>query len=374
MKILLLNWVDQLNPQAGGAEVHLQNVFGRLVENGHSVSLVSSGWPGCETRTLANGIEIHRIGSRHTLSTRLPGYYKRVLSQEGFDVVVEDLNKVPFFSPLWTKLPVVLLVHHLFGLSAYGGASFPVATLSCLLEMPIPFIFRDIPTIAVSQSTSDDLIARGMKSRQIKVIPNGIDCEKFIPIDSSDRYAKPTLLYLGRLKAYKNVDLILKAVAKLLSSGVNCRLLIAGDGDYRAQLEKCAKDLGLEGKVRFLGYVSEPKKLELLQKSWLNIITSSKEGWGITNLEAAACETPTIASDSPGLRDSVVDGVTGFLVPHGNVTMLTYKISELLNQADLRLKMGKRSRKFAEDYSWDKSAEEVEKFLHDRVVHSQITS
>jgi glycosyltransferase involved in cell wall biosynthesis len=374
MKILLLNWIDHQNPQAGGAEIHLQNVFGRLVKKGHSVTLVTSGWPGSESRARVDGIEIHRVGSRYTLSALLPIYYRNNLRHNEFDLVLEDLNKVPFFSPLWTNLPVTLLVHHLFGTSAYGGASFPVATLSCLLEVPIPLVYRGVPTIAVSESTADDLTRRGMKRGQISVIPNGIEFETFTPGPHSDRYTKPTLLYLGRLKAYKKVEFILEAIALLSSKGVDCRLLVAGDGDYRGHLERLSKDLGINSRVTFLGYVTETKKIELLRKAWLHILTSSKEGWGITNLEAAACETPTVASDSPGLRDSVVHGRTGFLVPHGNIEALADRINELLENNELRQNMGKNSRKFAESFSWEESAVQIERFLEDWVVRSQNNS
>jgi len=374
MKILLLNWIDHQNPQAGGAEIHLQNVFGRLVKKGHSVTLVTSGWPGSESRARVDGIEIHRVGSRYTLSALLPIYYRNNLRHNEFDLVLEDLNKVPFFSPLWTNLPVTLLVHHLFGTSAYGGASFPVATLSCLLEVPIPLVYRGVPTIAVSESTADDLTRRGMKRGQISVIPNGIEFETFTPGPHSDRYTKPTLLYLGRLKAYKKVEFILEAIALLSSKGVDCRLLVAGDGDYRGHLERLSKDLGINSRVTFLGYVTETKKIELLRKAWLHILTSSKEGWGITNLEAAACETPTVASDSPGLRDSVVHGRTGFLVPHGNIEALADRISELLENNELRQNMGKNSRKFAESFSWEESTVQIERFLEDWVVRSQNNS
>jgi len=374
MKILLLNWIDHENPQAGGAEVHLKNIFGRLVESGHSVTLVSSGWRGCKNRTNIDGIEIHRVGTKYTFSMLLPRYYKRELSHRGFDLVVEDLNKVPSFSPLWSGLPVILLVHHLLGSSAFLAASFPVAAISYLLEIPIPTVFRGIPTIAVSRSTSEDLVKRGLKKSQITVIPNGIDYSEFTPISFSDRYAQPTLLYLGRLKVYKRIDLILQALKKLNQIGINCRLLIAGDGDCRHRLGAQAKKLGVDSNVEFLGFVSEEKKLEILRKSWIHVITSSKEGWGITNLEAAACGTPTVASDSPGLRDSVIHERTGLLVPHGDTEALAMSIHDLLKDIQMRLKMGQECRAFAEQFSWNRSATQIENLLHEWVVHSRVNS
>ena len=231
-----------------------------------------------------------------------------------------------------------------------------------------------MPTIAVSRSTSEDLIKRGMSSDQITVIPNGIDYQEFTPSPISDRFTEPTLLYLGRLKAYKRVDIILRAIARLKNSGVTCRLLIAGDGDYRHRLNTLSKTLGIESNVQFLGFVAEAEKLKLLRKSWIHVLTSSKEGWGITNLEAAACGTPTIASDSPGLRDSVLHEKTGFLVPHGNHEAVANRMVQLFDDITLRIKMGQTSRAFAEQFSWEKSAIAVEELLQQQVDHFRVSS
>ncbi len=368
MNILVLNWLDPDNPQAGGAEVHLFEIFRRLVEWGHSVTLLCSGWPGASATTHIAGMEVHRTGGRHTLSLAAPGYYRRHFRDRGFDVVVEDLNKVPFFSPGWVEAPVTLLVHHLFGITAFQEASFPVAAATYLLEMPIARVFRGVPTAAVSASTAQDLARRGLQRDLIEIIPNGVDLEALTPGRPEDRFEEPTLLYLGRLKRYKRVDLVMRAVATLVERGVPCRLLIAGQGDHRDHLEALRSTLRLEDRVEFLGFVSSEEKLELLRRSWIHVLASPKEGWGIANLEAAACGTPTVASDSPGLRDSVVDGHTGYLVPHGNVSGLADRITELLDSEELRARMGIEGREFAERFSWDASARVMEQFLEARVA------
>ena len=115
MKLLVLNWLDPLNPQSGGAEVHLREIFGRLVKRGHSVTLLCSAWRGSAPRAEVDGIEVHRIAGRHTLSLAAPAYFQCRLWRRHFDLIVEDLNKVPFFSPFWVNAPVALIVHHLFG-------------------------------------------------------------------------------------------------------------------------------------------------------------------------------------------------------------------------------------------------------------------
>ncbi len=368
MKLLVLNWLDPLNPQSGGAEVHLREIFGRLVKRGHSVTLLCSAWRGSAPRAEVDGIEVHRIAGRHTLSLAAPAYFQRRLWRRNFDLIVEDLNKVPFFSPFWVNAPVALIVHHLFGKTAFREASLPLAAATWMLELPVSRVFRDVPTAAVSKSTEDDLVRRGMPRHHIEIIPNGVDLETLVPSPTADRFPEPTLLYLGRLKRYKRVDLILRALALLSHRGVQCRLMIAGRGDHGPRLEKLSASLGIRDRVEFLGYVPEKEKIELLRKSWLHVLTSPKEGWGIANLEAAACGTPTIASDSPGLRDSVVDGVTGLLVPHANVEALAERMEHLLADGLLRAEMGINARRFAEGYSWDASALSMEQFLHRRVV------
>ena len=363
MRILVVNWLDRENPLAGGAEIHLHETFSRMVQLGHEVTLLTSGWSHSTPRADLDGISIHRTGTRYTFSFAAVTYYLRHLSHESFDVVVEDLNKVPLFTPCWTRSKIVLLVHHLFGLTAFEEARIPVASATWLLERPIPWIFSKTPTVAVSESTKEDLVNRGLRPEQIEVIPNGIDLGWYTPHPNDTRTEDPTVLYVGRLKKYKRVDLLLHAVDKLAQQGVKVRLKIAGTGADRRRLESLSIKLGITDQVDFMGYVSEERKLELLRTCWLHALTSSKEGWGISCMESSACGTPTVASDSPGLRESVVSGETGLLVPHGDQQSLTLAIGSLLSDRQAREEMGRSARRFAEGYSWDRSARAMEDFL-----------
>lgn len=362
LRILVVNWQDRENPQGGGAETHLHETFGRLAALGHHVTLLASGWSGAPPRVELDGIRVHRTGGRYTFSVAAPRYFRRHLAGEAWDVVVEDLNKVPLFTPFWTSAPVALLVHHLFGATAFREASFPVAAATWILERPIPRVFAGMPTVAVSESTRQDLARRGMDPDVIEVIPNGMDLTALVP-GAGPRYDEPTVVYLGRLKRYKGVDLILRAVARLRAEGIPARFLVGGRGDHEPALRALAEELQLGDAVRFLGFVSEEQKREMFQRAWIHALTSPKEGWGIANLEAAACGTATVASDAPGLRDSVVDGVTGLLVPHGDVAALTGALGRVLGDAELRDRLGRQARSFAEGFSWDASAAAMERFL-----------
>jgi glycosyltransferase involved in cell wall biosynthesis len=359
----VVNWQDRQNPQSGGAEIHLHEVFGRLAARGHDVSLLVSGWADAPRRAELDGMAVHRTGGRHTFPLAAPAYHRRHLARRGYDIVIEDLNKVPVFTPLWGRAPVVLLVHHLFGRTAFEEASVPVAALTWLLERPLPAVYRRLPVQAVSASTADDLVGRGFERDRIAVIENGVDLVRYAPDPSHTRFDVPTLLYLGRLKRYKRVDLIVRALASLHAAGVGARLIIAGKGEARPQLEQLCRDLALTDHVEFAGFVTDERKRELFRRTWVHVLTSPKEGWGISNLEAAACATATVASDSPGLRDSVRDGETGYLVPHGDVAALAHRLRLLLQDPTLRDRLGRAARVFAERFTWERSADETEAHL-----------
>jgi glycosyltransferase involved in cell wall biosynthesis len=364
VNILLLNWQDRLNPQAGGAETHLHQIFGRLAARGHPVSLLASGWDGAPPTERVDGMAVHRAGSRYTFSVAAPRYYQRHLASLRFDVVVDALNKVPLFSPRWVREPVVLLVHHLFGRTAFQEAPLPLAAMTWLLERPLARAYRDVPVQAISRSTADDLVERGLPRDSIDVIYPGVDLAFFRPDPAVERFPEPTFLYLGRLKRYKGVDLVLEAVARLAAQGVPARLIVAGKGEWEPQLRSLAGRLGIEPRVDFAGFVTEDRKRELFRRAWANVFPSPKEGWGITNLEAGACGTPTVASDSPGLRESVVDGATGTLVPHGDVERLTAALHEVATRPERARAMGAAAHDFAAGFTWERAADETERHLH----------
>ncbi|NJD09170.1 MAG: glycosyltransferase family 4 protein [Gemmatimonadetes bacterium] len=345
-------------------------MFGRLAAR-HQVSLLVSGWSGGAPRTCLDELDVHRTGGRHTFSLAAPRYYLRHLKNPGFDVVVEDLNKVPVFAPLWAGRPVVLLVHHLFGRTAFQEASPPFAAATWLLERPLPWCYRGLPVEAVSESTAADLAERGFRRDRMAVIENGVDIEYYVPDPTVTRFPEPTALYLGRLKRYKRIDLILRAVARLRAEGLQFRLIVTGQGDAATELRRLRAELDLQNVVDFPGYVSEAEKRTLFRRAWVHVLTSPKEGWGISNLEAAACGTATVASDSPGLRDSVLPEQTGYLVPHGDVAALAERLRLVLTSPELRDQLGDGARRFAERFTWQRAALATEAHLQsvlDRVA------
>jgi glycosyltransferase involved in cell wall biosynthesis len=370
VNILVVNWQDRENPHAGGAEIHLFEIFGRLASRGHRVRLVCSGWKGAPRRATIEGIDVERAGGRSSFALLGRGAVGRALRAERPDVVVEDINKLPLFLATMTDRPFCAIVPHLFGETAFEEASWPTAAIVWAAERPLPAAYRRAWFHAISESTRDDLVARGVPAGHVRVIHPGVDASRFMPAPEALRGMSPSFLYVGRLKRYKGITLALRALALARGRRADLTLDIAGTGDFRAELERFSVELGLEGAVRFHGFVSETEKIGLFQRAWAHLLPSPKEGWGITVIEAAACGTPSIASDSPGLRDSVRHGETGFLVPHGDVESLARRMLELADAPALVATLGVAARRFAESLTWERTVSETERHLHDIIAGS----
>jgi glycosyltransferase involved in cell wall biosynthesis len=356
VRLLVVNWQDRENPLAGGAEIHLHEIFERLAARGHAVTMLCGGWPGCPPRADLGGIEVHRTGVRQTFALKAWAYFHRQFAARPFDVLVEDINKMPLFTPLWGAPRVVACVPHLFGGTAFQELSAPLAAAVWLSERPIPFVYRDTPFEAISESTADDLVARGIPRDHVRVIYPGASCEYYTP-DPAQRSSTPVFAYLGRLKKYKGVDLVIRAFARV--DDPRAVLEIAGEGDFRGALEQLVASLDLDARVRFLGYVSESGKLALLRRAWATVFASPKEGWGLTNIEASACGTPVVASNSPGIRESVREGETGFLVPHGDLEAMAAALRRLVDSPALVASLGASGRRFAASFTWDRAASDT---------------
>jgi len=364
VNILAVNWLDIDNPQAGGAEVHFFELFQRLTARGHRVRLLASGWEGCQTHATVGGIDVHRVGQRLSFAAQARHAFRGLLRADPPDIVVEDINKLPLYLTTLCHTPFCAMVPHLFGTTAFRVASWPAATLVWLAERPIPWVYRRAGFHAISESTRDDLVARGVPHDRIRVIHPGVAPVAGAPEPVSPE-VPPFFLYVGRLKRYKGVDVALRALAIARREVPDLTLRIAGNGDDLARLKGLARELDIEGTVRFLGYVSEDEKVTLFRGAVANVFPSPKEGWGMTIVEAAACGTPSLASDSPGLRDSVRHGESGFLVPHGDAGAMAERMIALVRDTDLRSRLGQGAAAFASSLTWDDAADRTERHLEE---------
>ncbi|MBZ0266548.1 glycosyltransferase family 4 protein, partial [bacterium] len=259
--ILLVNWNDRTNPFAGGAEIHLHELFSRLVHRGHRVTLLCSGYRGAPSREVLDGIDVRRIGGRYTYNFVLPRHLRRLVRSEPFDIVVEALNKIPLYSPLYSPLPVVAIGHHLFGTTIFREVPPPMSLYVYLSELPLPWAYRGVPLEVISRSTGDDFAGRGLPPERIRVVYVGIDREQYRPAPGR-RDARPTLLALGRIRKYKRLDLVVDAVAELARGRhPDVRLIIAGSGNHERALREHVRATGAEACVEFVGRVTEEEKV-----------------------------------------------------------------------------------------------------------------
>jgi glycosyltransferase involved in cell wall biosynthesis len=361
MKILAVNWRDIKNPEAGGAEIHLHEISKRLGAKGYEVFLISSKYKGCRHLEILNGIRIIRIGNKYLFNFAFIWYYLAKLRKEDFDVIIDDVSKIPLCISYYAKKPVVAVVHHIHGKSLFRELPFPIALYIYIMErLLIPIFYRSLTIVSVSESTKEELIEMGLPSKNVCVINNGIEND----LHPSMKSDIPIILYFGRVKKYKRLDHLIKAFKYIEEKMPNAKLIIAGKGDSYTALKSLASYLKLDS-VEFLGEVSEEEKIEILQEAWIFVTTSEKEGWGISVLEANACGTPAIAYDVPGLRDSIKDGETGLLAKSGDLKALSEAMINVLRDDELREKLSKNAFEYSKQFSWDESVMQMLKILED---------
>jgi glycosyltransferase involved in cell wall biosynthesis len=372
MKILIFNWQDIRNPQGGGAEVHLHQIFSRIVRQGHSVTLYCSAFGNAPHEEMIDGISVIREGGRYMFNYRVPLRYYSRFRKEKFDIVIDDMNKIPFFTPLYVKKPLYFIIHHLFGKSIFHEASFPFALyVYCMEKLGVAVCRKKkIPLMVVSPSTREEMINHGFPNDSMEYAYNCVDHN----VHRANIFPKsrtPLIGYFGRLKKYKSIDHLLQAFSRVKKRIPNIKLVIVGDGDHRPALQKIADQLEISASVQFTGYVSEEEKVEWLNRVWFMVNTSSKEGWGLTVIESNACGTTVIGSDVPGLRDAIKDGQTGLLYPYGYVESLSEKIQLLINDRQLRERLSKNAIEWASTFNWDVVAEKVVSYLRQEIENHQ---
>jgi len=363
MNILALNWNDLQNPYAGGAEVHLEELLRRLVSYGHNVTLFCSGFDGGKKEEVSEGIRIIRRGNRYNFNLIAPFHLRQLVKQNQFDLLIEDINKIPFYTPMYLNLKTLVVVPHLFATTVFHEINFVLGTYIYLSESPFVWIYKKRKFNVISESTAEDLVKRGVNKENISVIHCGIDRQTYSYDANIQKYEQPTVLYLGRIKKYKSIQHLIRAFRLVKDKLPQAKLMVVGTGDYLKQLHSYASSLSLEDSVEFPGFVTVENKLERMRKAHVGVLPSIREGWGLTNIECNAVGTTVVAADSPGLRDSVKDGVTGLLYPYGNIEALSTKLLMVLSDTPYRQKLEQEALKWAAQFDWDLAAKEFEKLI-----------
>ena len=360
LRIVALNWRDIRNPEAGGAEVHLHEILARMVARGHTVTLFAAAFAGGASEETVDGIRVIRAGSWWNANFVLPRMARDHLRREPADLVVEDINKIPFFMPRFTDVPVIPVIPHLFGTTVFRETNPLFASYVYLWEKLIPRVYRGCRFVVISPSTRDDLVARGVRPENIEVVLCGLDHGRYRLLPDVAREERPTVVHLGRVRRYKAIDVVIRAFALVRAGMPDARLMVIGDGPELPALRRLAGRLGLEKTVSFTGHMPAAEIVAALNRCHVVLNASPKEGWGLTVVEANACGVPVVGSDSPGLRDSIRDGETGFLVPPGDADAFARRTLELLRDGALWARMSAAALAWAGSLTWERTADEME--------------
>jgi len=360
VKILAVNWRDIGDPLGGGAEQHLHHLLAGAVAAGHEVELVCAAYDGAPASDTIDGVRITRHGDWRLANLLLPPVVKRRLREGGpWDLLVEDINKIPFYTPLYAGgVPVLAVVPHLFGRTVYREANPLVASYVWASEWPLPAVYRRAWFEVISPSTRDDLVGRGLDAGRIEVIYCGLDHQRFVLADPPPRDDPPLVVCWSRLRRYKSTDVAIKAFALIAAEMPSARMLVMGRGPDEPRLQRLVHQLGLDDRVRFTGHLPWDELVRTLHRASVFLNPSPKEGWGLTVVEANQCGVPVVASDRPGLRDSVRDGQTGVLVPYGDARAMAQAALGLLHDRDLWACYSDAARAWAGTFSWSRCVSE----------------
>ncbi len=352
--ILIFNWRDTKHKYAGGAEVYIQEIAKRWVKEGNKVTIFCGNDYKNIPDEVIDGIDIIRRGGTYSVYLFAALFYIFKF-RKAVDLIVDCENGIPFFTPVYSAKPIILLIHHVHQDIFRQFLKFPMRQIAAFLEGKLmPLFYKNKKIVTVSNSSMQEIVRLGIASAdRIELIPNGVSTYANV---EATKTINPSIVYLGRLKNYKNIDIAIKAFAKVHAVHSEAVLSIVGSGESCPSLKKLAVELGVSENVKFLGKVSERDKVKLLMENWMMVQPSQMEGWGITVIEANACSTPVIASRVNGLVDSVIDGRTGLLVDVKDVDQFAGAMMQLIEDKALRANLSEYAYIWSQNFNWDSSA------------------
>lgn len=349
-RLHVLAWRDLDDPDAGGSEIHADECERRWADAGLDIVHRTSAAVGQPATDVRHGYRVIRRGSRYsvfprTVMSELTGSMGR------YDALVEVMNGVPFFSPLWCRRPRILFLHHVHGPMWDQILPGPLAAFGRTLEARVaPPLYRRGLTATPSEATREELLELGFRSDRVTAIPNGTD-PRFSP--GGDKTAHPSIVAVARLAPVKRFGLLLDAAAAARRDVADLTLTIVGDGPERKALDEQVTRLGAHEWVDFAGRVEHDDLVAMYRRSWIVASASLAEGWGLSLTEAAGCGTPAVATDIRGHRSSVVDGETGLLAAPD---ALAGALTRVLTDHELRERLGTAAEQRVRSMTWDETA------------------
>ena len=375
--VLLLCWRDTGHPQGGGSETYLQRIGAQLAASGVVVTLRTARYPGAPRREVIDGVRINRVGGRYSVyvwallamaAARIGlGPLRRVRP----DVVVDTQNGLPFLARLVYGPRVAVLVHHCHR-EQWPVAGPVLGRLGWFVESRLsPRVHRRNQYVTVSLPSARDLVGLGVANDRIALVRNGLDEAPEVSL-RGPRAGNPRVLVLSRLVPHKQIEDALAAVALLRPSIPGLHLDIVGGGWWWQRLVEHAARLGISDAVTFHGHVDDVTKHHVMQQSWVHVLPSRKEGWGLAVIEAAQHAVPTIGyRSSGGLADSIIDGVTGVLVD--SRAELVSRLHQLLTDPVQRDQLGAKAQARSAEFSWRQSADAMRTVLESVLTGDRVS-
>lgn len=363
MRILIFNWRDLKNPSSGGAERVTHEIAQFWQTHGHSVTLFTSAFPGSKNEETAGKLKIIRAGNRYTVY--LWAIYKYFSEFRGkFDLIIDEINTIPFFTPLYVKERKIVYINQLAREVWFYEFFQPFSSLGYFLEPLYLKLYRNIPCMVISDSTRKDLLNLGIK--KVSVFPMAADFKEEQKYLGSKENGF-TLLYVGRLVRSKRVLDVIEAFSLIAKSVPESKLWIVGSGDqkYLKSLKDLSLNLGVENRVNFLGQVSQEEKFRLMNGAHLILATSVREGWGLIVTEANALKTPAVVYDVPGLRDAVKHKITGLICSQNKPSSLAKEVVSLKQDPNTYQKLQESAYNWSRRLTWENTGYESLKILQE---------
>ena len=358
----VLAWRDLDDPDAGGSEVHADEFMRRWAAAGLEITHRTSAAEGQPPASVRNGYRVVRRGSRFTVFPRAVA--SELVGRMGpFDALVEVWNGVPWMSPVWSRKPRVTFLHHVHGPMWDQLLPRPLAGVGRALEARLaPPFYRRSLTLTPSESTRLDLLQLGFRADRVVAINNGVDAV-FEP--GGCRSPVPMIVGVGRLAPVKRHGELIDAAVIAKQRIPELQLVIVGEGPLRPPLEARIAAHGAGEWITLVGRLTHAELVGVYQRAWLVSSASLAEGWGLTLTEAAACGTPAVVTDISGHRSSVVDGVTGVLVP---LPQLGQALADVLADHGRREQLAAAALARTRTLTWEASARGILAELHGQVL------
>ena len=353
-RIHFVAWRDLDDPEAGGSELHAHKVASLWAEAGLDVTFRTSAVPGGPPALTRGGYRVQRRAGRYAV---FPGaaWEGIRMGQRPGDGLVEIWNGMPFFSPLWYRGPRVVFLHHVHA-EMWGMVLPPaLARLGDAVERRLaPPVYRRSRVVTLSESSRREIEEMlGLRADRITVAPPGVD-PRYTPALAAMRSPVPLVVAVGRLVPVKRFDVLLRALARVKKEQPALEAVIVGEGYERPALESLRAELGATDWVQLPGRVGEDELRSWYRRAWVVASSSQREGWGMTLTEAAACGTPSVATNIAGHADAVLDGESGLLVDDGDD--LAPALARVLGDDVLRSRLAKGALARARWFTWEATA------------------